>query len=104
MISEYKLESCISLGFRWQIDAPTTLSPNEVEQLMDALSKYADHPTNDDLQSMLSDYGSYLDDPDYLDLKADRVDLYRAIDLHLECVHREVFTQSFEKPTNEEET
>ena len=43
-MKRYTSESCHSIGYSWEIDAPESLSAEDVEALQQALIDYTDTP------------------------------------------------------------
>lgn len=88
-IKSYTCESCHSIGYSWFIEAPEGLTPEDVEKLVDELINYTDTPTDEQLQEMLEDtfYRQSLD--------ASKIELFKKVTIHVESVHRDIFSQSF---------
>lgn len=93
-MKRYKAESCHEIGYKWEIDAPAALSPDDVEALQSALCDYTDTPAQNDLHELLVAPSMFL--ADYIeDLNAEKLALVALVTFTVESVHREVFTQSF---------
>lgn len=87
MTKRYTAESCHTVGYGWEIDAPESLTEEDLQALIDALVTYTDTPSNSELQSML------LDDCYTEDLDPAKMEEFRKVDIYVESVHREHFTQ-----------
>lgn len=90
-MKNFTAQSCHSIGYAYDIDAPEELNADDIEAVLDALIDYTDTPDNAALQSMLSDefYTQELD--------TNKMTLYKQISISVECVHREMFTQEIEE-------
>ena len=90
-MKRYTSESCHTVGYKWEIDAPKGLTAEDVEKLQDCLVNWTDTPTQEDLTAMLADKYAIED------LDEDKLELFAQVTFSVDCVHREVFTQSFKE-------
>ena len=102
MPRKYTCESCHTLGYRWEIEAPATITPEQVEKLIDALCDYTDEPSQESLDSLLQleddllTLGYYIDD---VKNTMPPIELLRTVKIWTNLVHGDRFTQSFEEVT-----
>lgn len=86
-MKRYSSQSCHEIGYKWIIDAPETLTMDDVDALQNALCDYTDTPDNASLQEMLEDH-TYCEE-----LDAAKLDEFKKVSIYVESVHRETFTQ-----------
>ena len=92
-MKRYTSESCHSIGYSWEIDAPESLSAEDVEALQQALIDYTDTPQQSDLEALLSMIPEYLSN--YIEDAESKVEDIAQVTFSVERVHGEAFTQSF---------
>ena len=92
----YTAESCHTVGYRWEIDAPTTLRPEEVERFQDALVYWTDEPKQEHVAELLAD--EYTCE----EYELANLDELRKVEIYAESCHRETWAQSF-APCKKEE-
>ena len=86
-MKRYEAQSSHELGYRWTIKAPEALSLEDLQALQEALCDYTDAPDNAQLQEMLEDK-HYCEN-----LQLDKLELFKQVQISVEAVHRETFTQ-----------
>ena len=94
-MKRYTSESCHSVGYSWEIDAPESLSVEDVEALQQALIDYTDTPQQSDLEALLSMVTEYL--ADYIEDVESKLEDIAQVTFYAERVHGEAFTQSFKE-------
>lgn len=92
-MKRYTSESCHSIGYSWEIDAPESLSAEDVEALQQALIDYTDTPQQSDLEALLSMIPEYL--ANYIEDAESKAEDIAQVAFSVERVHGEAFTQSF---------
>ena len=94
--NRFTAESCHEIGFGWEIDAPESITEEEIEGIIDMLINNTDDPSQEELQIMLHDQYACESLADH-NLSHERLDLYKQISISVECVHRSSFSQSIER-------
>ena len=94
-MKNWKLESCHSIGYGWDVDAPEQVTEAEIAGLCTALVSYSDTPQQSDYDEMLND----MTKEEFIKwgLNQDNITLYRQVNICTDIVHREAFTQSLEE-------
>ena len=90
MPKHFTLESCHETGYAWEVDAPETVTVDEIEKITTALVNYTDEPTQETLNNLLKDE-CFCDD---YEIDESQLPIYRKIIIRVRSVHRDPFVQS----------
>lgn len=84
----WQAQSCHEIGYAWEIDAPSDMTEEQIEAVVNAVIDYTDTPDEDTIHKMIRD-GHEVDGVTKAQL--------RKIDIYVESVHRDAFSQNIEE-------
>lgn len=96
-MNTFKIESCHEVGIAWEIEAPPELSEDEIEALMEHICNWTDNPDSGTYKQALKDLDCFVENSCHDCILPERKPLYFQIKAFPQMVHREMFTQSFQK-------
>lgn len=94
-MKKYSCASCHEIGYSWYIEAPDTLTTEQVEKVMEALTEWSDTPDQKDLAEMLENMGSQ--EMEENELSGVSMEELTKIKIDVSSVHRDYWVQDFEK-------
>lgn len=99
-MKKYSAESCHEIGYKWSIEAPDSLSLEDIEAMLKTVCAWTDDPNNERLQKILYELDKYWCEG----IEKAKIDEFKKVKIVAYPVHLDAFIQSLKMEDSDEKS